>query len=279
MSKGGRSTLKRNAFTLIELLVVIAIIAILAAILFPVFAQAKAAAKKTACLSNNKQLGLAVVMYAGDYDDIMCPRVIRVNQVTLSWRTLTFPYVKSANLYQCPTNPARNAPTADYTCDANNNCGWNIEPGKFYTSYNANWNWNGLGGPFGDNIDGVSMTISPNPAQVISLTESSLNTSGVNLVVPWALGQLMTSPSAADGSAGHIWTHNKITTFAFLDGHAKGLRPTTTMNNVNDADPTKSSRPNMWCLDNAPWHDAGSGSGADYTDALATLQFAEDHEN
>jgi prepilin-type N-terminal cleavage/methylation domain-containing protein len=60
---------KLSAFTLIELLVVIAIIAILAAILFPVFAQAKAAAKKTVCLSNNKQLSLGAIMYANDYDD------------------------------------------------------------------------------------------------------------------------------------------------------------------------------------------------------------------
>jgi prepilin-type N-terminal cleavage/methylation domain-containing protein len=61
--------MKKTAFTLIELLVVIAIIAILAAILFPVFAQAKMAAKKTAALSNAKQIATANMMYMGDYDD------------------------------------------------------------------------------------------------------------------------------------------------------------------------------------------------------------------
>ncbi|HRI45045.1 MAG TPA: prepilin-type N-terminal cleavage/methylation domain-containing protein, partial [Fimbriimonadaceae bacterium] len=61
----------KSAFTLIELLVVIAIIAILAAILFPVFAQAKAAAKKVACMSNFNQMAKAVLMYNGDFDDRM----------------------------------------------------------------------------------------------------------------------------------------------------------------------------------------------------------------
>src|SRR5580658_462116 len=68
----GVQHLKHKAFTLIVLFVVIAIIAILAAILFPVFAQAKLAAKKTVDLSNMKQMGLAITMYANDYDDSPC---------------------------------------------------------------------------------------------------------------------------------------------------------------------------------------------------------------
>ncbi len=88
----------KKAFTLIELLVVIAIIAILAAILFPVFAQAKAAAKKTQDLSNVKQIGTALMMYANDYDDFF-PRNAYANaeygQNGFTWREATQPYVKS----------------------------------------------------------------------------------------------------------------------------------------------------------------------------------------
>src|SRR5579883_1379027 len=113
----------KRAFTLIELLVVIAIIAILAAILFPVFAQAKEAAKKTTCLDNVKQIGLAASLYENDYDDVI-PLAGYQNFVAntpTTWMFLLDPYVKSGypdttsreggkgfGVFQCPdyTPPA-----------------------------------------------------------------------------------------------------------------------------------------------------------------------------
>ncbi len=100
MTRTNQST---KAFTLIELLVVIAIIAILAAILFPVFAQAKAAAKKTASLSNVKQLGTAFQMYSNDYDDHLSDSEHGsggANNTDLTnWAATNYPYVKSGTTY------------------------------------------------------------------------------------------------------------------------------------------------------------------------------------
>lgn len=100
----------KKAFTLIELLVVIAIIAILAAILFPVFAQAKAAAKKAADLSNMKQLGTGIALYMGDYDDVYPPAAsIDLNNTTntapvWSSKAVTGPYIKNTQIFLSPVD-------------------------------------------------------------------------------------------------------------------------------------------------------------------------------
>src|SRR3954470_18379090 len=91
---------KTQAFTLIELLVVIAIIAILAAILFPVFGRARENARRSSCQSNLKQIGLGIMQYTQDYDERMPPR--RTTNQTESFRTLVFPYIKSTQLFVCP---------------------------------------------------------------------------------------------------------------------------------------------------------------------------------
>lgn len=98
----------KKAFTLIELLVVIAIIAILAAILFPVFAQAKEAAKKTACLSNSRQIGMSIKMYLSDHDDVM-PIFYAYNSVPPAGQpghkgveVELLPYCKNKDVFKSP---------------------------------------------------------------------------------------------------------------------------------------------------------------------------------
>jgi len=91
--------MRSKGFTLIELLVVIAIIAILAAILFPVFAKAREKARQSSCLSNEKQIGLGFLMYAQDYDEILPG----VHNNVVYWYDLITPYVKNTQLFQCPS--------------------------------------------------------------------------------------------------------------------------------------------------------------------------------
>jgi prepilin-type N-terminal cleavage/methylation domain-containing protein/prepilin-type processing-associated H-X9-DG protein len=92
----------RRGFTLIELLVVIAIIAILAAILFPVFARARESAKRTSCLSNLKQLGIATMCYAQDYDEVLPVGTTQGNSLLNVVQGLQ-PYIKNRQIMYCPS--------------------------------------------------------------------------------------------------------------------------------------------------------------------------------
>src|SRR5271165_4113914 len=139
----------KKAFTLIELLVVIAIIAILAAILFPVFAQAKEAAKATACLSNLKQIGLAMVMYQNDNEDTQVQALLSdffgqvqpafplgtygsslgLTTINTTWTNTLQPYMKSTGVLFCPSFSEAALAKAEDSA----NCDGNGTPGSYST--------------------------------------------------------------------------------------------------------------------------------------------------
>jgi len=165
---------RRTGFTLIELLVVIAIIAILAAILFPVFAQAREKARQTACLSNQKQQGTAILMYAQDYDEILVPyRVATPNpyasdpRVGANTKPVTFfnqlenPYIKNDQIWICPSNSG----------------GWvNVDPTGAdqeppYRSYGGQNSYGANNYVFKSNV-GLAMAALEAPASTVGLVDA-----------------------------------------------------------------------------------------------------------
>jgi prepilin-type N-terminal cleavage/methylation domain-containing protein/prepilin-type processing-associated H-X9-DG protein len=192
----------RKAFTLIELLVVIAIIAILAAILFPVFASAREKARQTSCASNEKQLGLAVLQYVQDYDEIM-PGNNEIYNTTyqgqpvqwdMYWQDLIFPYVKSEGVYDCPDAQAKvyNYHNIFTLGSGNGNVfngggsgrfqgggldgGWNNNAGSYAvnSAYTLGYNSSVNAGPFADEQLGnnpVNLSKIASPANCIAIVE------------------------------------------------------------------------------------------------------------
>ena len=186
----GRLSGHKRAFTLIELLVVIAIIAILAAILFPVFAQAKAAAKSTASLSNAKQIGLGWVMYQNDYDDTVVPEVVWNSSDAYftygtakggnfsPWTYELLPYEKNGQIYEDPQTTANPNP--------------NKYPEAVWDAYNPEYSYNyeqldpwlpNPTGPlkqFGINysMNGISATTLSKPSQTVVAAASGSSADG-----------------------------------------------------------------------------------------------------
>ena len=133
--------LKTKAFTLIELLVVIAIIAILAAILFPVFAKARERAKMSACLSNTKQIGLALNQYVEDNDGAFPANPYSASPRTRLWFHCLMPYAKSAEIFRCPSRAGLPGTYTPGKIDSNRMLytGWTPVPGPVPANPNINY--------------------------------------------------------------------------------------------------------------------------------------------
>lgn len=237
----------RSAFTLIELLVVIAIIAILAAILFPVFAQVRDKARQTSSQSNLRQIALAFQMYAQDNDEIL-PAAESVgaagqtkpdNFGEFRWPWLTLPYVKSMSLYLSPSDTGN---YNNYRTPSNAYYGyfWGLFP-----SYGYNWRYlapslkdsagNALTDPMDDAAStmysqGVSLAQVQAPSGAVMLADSTWApspgqtqlTMGYFLINP---PQKWTgSPPLTSLSFGYVYPrHQGHANVAFADGHVKAL--------------------------------------------------------
>lgn len=214
----GRST----GFTLIELLVVIAIIALLAAILFPVFARARENARKSSCANNLKQIGLGIAQYTQDYDETY---PFRVNPAsTVSWRTYIFPYVKSVQIFTCPSNKNKNNnPGSDNGLTATPTP---AIPG-LKVSYGCNIN---IIGNTSKSIADIQY-----PAQLIAVTESFEGNAEIVLA--------RTNFGIPANNEGLFASHLGTSNYAFADGHAKALRPPQT---VDATSPFTDTTTNFW---------------------------------
>jgi prepilin-type N-terminal cleavage/methylation domain-containing protein/prepilin-type processing-associated H-X9-DG protein len=256
--------LRRNqtrAFTLIELLVVIAIIAILAAILFPVFAQARAKARQATCLSNLKQIGTGLMMYAQDYDEILAGNQTTAPNSTQgdagyasvtdigfmdtnpakvgrNWGRDLQPYLKNTTVYKCPEGTPRSAlsdgPTSNYR-ETTNPAG-----------ANATYLLNGI-------AHSKPLAAIPAPADIIFLHEYRY-ISRVSQVRPCPIS----SGSNVFYQFNHAYyenLHQVGANILFCDGHAKWQRKSATSFKQFGADTSKLANPNQTFRDD----DAGSG--------------------
>jgi len=195
--------MRKHGFTLIELLVVIAIIAILAAILFPVFAKAREKARQASCQSNEKQLGVAIMQYAQDYDETY--PLYSMSSPTRYWPDLVYPYMKSAQILQCPSRRGSGQ----------------IWPGPDTTSSNCAYGLNYASN--GSNYAGATMAQIKYPAERVIVGES-YNVAKYNPFnnSTYTLAGLI-ARSNSGTTEGTPAPHNDGENVLFGDGHVKWM--------------------------------------------------------
>ncbi|NLB97227.1 MAG: DUF1559 domain-containing protein [Armatimonadetes bacterium] len=209
-----------KGFTLIELLVVIAIIAILAAILFPVFARARENARKANCQSNLKQMATAAMQYAQDYDETLMRTAVNPGSVWYGWSWLLQPYVKSTDIFTCPSKPSAK---------------WNGTSlaGFGYGYFGINDVANG-----GPNLSARSLAAISAPADVIMFGDSP---SDNHYVIDW--DDVRTDDNGGASEA----RHSEGANFAFVDGHVKWLKDGTYATRTGAEVPlNQAPTPSLW---------------------------------
>jgi len=235
----------KRAFTLIELLVVIAIIAILAAILFPVFAQAREKACSATCLSNLKQIMTAVKMYDQDYDEQSMDYVWynRGDGVWLTWMEFLNPYIKNQQVFICPSAPLTRSAYTTSCASANRVASTYVWPAWIRYTY---YNWFGTimfagfptpnpgrcSNPW-DACRGVEFA--GNPAESAFVIEGYMIT--FDPIPGVAFGSACTTGFSADPTNRNFYRHNEGMNIGYCDGHVKWVKGVNFMHN-------KSSRHN-----------------------------------
>ena len=226
-SAKGAFTLISSGFTLIELLVVIAIIAILAAILFPVFAQAREKARQTSCLSNTKQISLAHMMYVQDYDEIFCPGRYYFGADAWTWDHYIEPYAQSAGskYYGTGNQPYLVCPSDGVarTVTTSGKRSYAIPMSAFATSDEA-WKAETYTGSFYI-TEGRTLAAFGAPASTIIIAEAPLKGNRIGANTDFRVP----SPNAQAAGNNGKPTHNQGWNYGFADGHAKFMRPEQTV--------------------------------------------------